>query len=71
MFAVCVAQGRTGVGVCSYLLYSGMFLRRPDGTPVASGEEMGQACLDYFLRMRGEGINQVSQERTVKYFAKV
>lgn len=64
-------QGRTGVGVCCYLIFSGMFLHKPDGTPVADHFEMARLCMDYFQSTRGEGINYTSQERTVQYFSKV
>jgi phosphatidylinositol-3,4,5-trisphosphate 3-phosphatase and dual-specificity protein phosphatase PTEN len=68
MFAM---QGRTGVGICCYLIFSGMFLLRQDGTPVGDHLEMARLCMDYFQTTRGEGINYTSQERTVQYFSKV
>ncbi len=66
---VCDLQGRTGVIVCCYLVFSGVFIKRGDGTVVGSGDEMARLALDHFLSRRGEGVNYTCQERLVQYFA--
>jgi protein-tyrosine phosphatase len=51
-------KGRTGVILCSYMLYSGQFNKADE-------------AMDYFLQQRGAGVENPSQRRYCHYFERL
>ena len=59
-------QGRTGVVIGSYMLFSGLYANAG-----LSPKRMAAQSLQYFLSRRGEGVTYPSQKRYVEYFAEM